>query len=129
MVTNKDMNRSLSEKLGFSAEKKSKTAKTTTSSPAKKGGGKKKKNPWSSSDEDGSDSGSDVGGDMSDVEKKSRDGVRRKPATTKYKDYMSSDSSDSDDLFTNGNAQNGNGHNKSSDLSNAAMEEDADKKD
>lgn len=129
MVTNKAANRSLSEKLGYSPEKKTKTAKTGQVAKDTKKGSKKKKNPWESSDESGSESGSDAAGDFSDVEAKSRDTVRRTAATTKYKDYMSSDSSESDDLFENGNAQNGNGHNKSSDLSNAALGGDADQKD
>jgi len=98
MVTNKAANRSLSEKLGYSPEKKTKTAKTGQVAKDTKKGSKKKKNPWESSDESGSESGSDAAGDFSDVEAKSRDTVRRTAATTKYKDYMGGDSSESDDL-------------------------------
>lgn len=105
MINDKDKRRSLSDKLGFTPEKKPKAAapkkakKSDDGTPSKKGG-KKKKNPWESSEDNDSDSDAEAASDDEmDVEKKVRDNVRRNAASTKYKDYMSSDSSDADDLF------------------------------
>ena len=135
MINDKDANRSLSEKVGLTPEKKKPAAakpkvKKEKSSPSgdkkspKKAAKKNKKNPWESSDDDGSmDSDSDAGGDLSDVAPIARDNVRRNKATTKYK-IDTSDSEDADDLFneikttngsSNGAAKNGNGKHDSSD--------------
>lgn len=94
MINDKEKRRSLGEKLGFTPEKKAKNA--PKSSPAKKAGGGKKKNPWESSEDESEKS--DLS-DNDDVEPKARDNVRRNAASTKYKDYLSSESSDADDLF------------------------------
>ena len=106
MVTDKGANRRLSDKLGFSPEKKQSVKKEPKASPKK--AKKSKKNPW----ESGSDSdisSDDEDNDDVEVEKKERDNVRRNAATNKYKDYMSdSSSSDSDDVKET-NGVNGNG--------------------
>ena len=78
MINDKDANRSLSEKVGLTPEKKKPAAaakpkvKKEKSSPSEKKSPKKakknKKNPWESSDDDENmDSDSDGGGDLSDV--------------------------------------------------------------
>merc|ERR1712223_1338656 len=95
MINDKDANRSLSEKVGLTPEKKKPAAaakpkvKKEKSSPSEKKSPKKakknKKNPWESSDDDENmDSDSDGGGDLSDVAPIARDNVRRNKATTKY---------------------------------------------
>ena len=106
MVTDKAANRRLSDKLGFTPEKKVK--KEPKASPKK--AQKSKKNPWESGSEISTD---DEDNEDMEVEKKERDNVRRNAATNKYKDYMSGSSgSDSDDIMeekTNGVNGNGNG--------------------
>ena len=107
MVTDKAANRRLSDKLGFTPEKKVK--KEPKASPKK--AQKSKKNPWESGSEISTD---DEDNEDMEVEKKERDNVRRNAATNKYKDYMSGSSgSDSDDDImeekTNGVNGNGNG--------------------
>ena len=126
MINDKDKRKSLSEKLGYTPEKKSpakprKTATATASdgTPKKKGG--KKKNPWESSEESGSDDESDASLMDVDVEARPRDTARRNAATTKYKDD-SSDSDNADDLFDSIKRENGasNGvHNSSGDTTSA----------
>ena len=110
MVTDKGANRRLSDKLGFTPEKKQSVKKEPKASPKKDK--KPKKNPWSDSDMSSDDS--DANEDF-EVEKKVRDNVRRNAATNKYKDYMSgSSSSDSEDdsfkVKEETNGVNGNGN-------------------
>ena len=108
MVTDKAANRRLSDKLGFTPEKKQSVKKEPKASPKK--AQKSKKNPWESGSEISTD---DEDNEDMEVEKKERDNVRRNAATNKYKDYMSGSSgSDSDDIMeekTNGVNGNGNG--------------------
>ena len=99
MVTDKEANRRLSDKLGYTPEKKKAAVKREPkASPASKKSKKSSKNPWDSDSD--SDSLKSSGEESFDVEKKDRDNIRRKAATTKYKDYMSGSNSDSEDSFT-----------------------------
>ena len=100
MVTDKEANRRLSDKLGYTPEKKKPAVKKEPkASPVAKKGKKNNKNPWDSDSD--SDAELKSSGDESfEVEKKDRGGIRRNAATTKYKDYMSGSNSDSDDSFT-----------------------------
>ena len=107
MVTDKAANRRLSDKLGFTPEKKQSVKKEPKASPKK--AQKSKKNPWESGSEISTD---DEDNEDMEVEKKERDNVRRNAATNKYKDYMSGSSgSDSDDdiMEEKTNGVNGNG--------------------
>ena len=88
MINDKDANRSLSEKVGLTPEKKKPAAaakqpkvKKEKSSPSEKKSPKKakknKKNPWESSDDENMDSENSSDGDLSDVAPIARDNVRR----------------------------------------------------
>merc|ERR1719210_1277670 len=135
MIDDKDMNRSLGEKVGYTPEKKKPKVKAEKKAPGSGGKAKRsKKNPWDS--DEGSDNSNmdsdDDGGDLSDVEPIKRDNVRRNKAPTKTYKFDSSESEDADDLFnelksSNGKKENGatNGNGKH-DSSDSKMDDDFD---
>jgi len=104
MVDDKDMNKSLTERLGLSGEKQKKMKQTTLKFEKKSPKKKSTKNPWSDDEED-EDIGS--GSDLSDaidepVVPREKTGSRRAAATTKKYNIMDSDegqSSESDGEF------------------------------